>query len=321
MRNVPPRVPRPAPPHVLPTPPVDGTASPVITEAGPGHRAVTFLWRGTAGEVRVRANKLTHDSDAEIMERTGDLWHRTLRVPLGWRASYRLVVDGQEITDPLNPRVWSGFSVAETVPPSPWLTPAGPPRHRLSRLPLGLRYDPERPPSGTLVLLDGEDWTADAPVLLDNLIAAEAIPPVTAYLVTSGPSRMARLTCDDAFVDGLPHGGHTVIAGQSLGGLSALYAAHRHPDRFAVAISQSGSFWWPAGEPDWLAGRLAAAPPPRAHLEVGTLEWALRGPTERVRRALGEAATYREFQGGHDRYCWRNELAEALIAGYDRHSR
>ncbi|MGW0477967.1 alpha/beta hydrolase-fold protein [Nonomuraea sp. NPDC003214] len=313
MRDLPPQVPRPAPPQVVPTPPVDGTTSPVISAPAPDRRAVTFLWRGRAGEVRVRANKLTHQSDAALMERDGDLWHRTYLVRPGWRSSYLLTVDGQDVPDPLNPRRWRGFSIAETAPPSPWLTP-GEPRHRLSRLPLGWRYDPVRPAEGSLVMLDGEHWVDDLPVILDNLIGAGAIPPVTAWLVESGPDRAARLTCDAAFADALPYEGRTVIAGQSFGGLAAVHAAHRHPDRFAAALSQSGSFWWPNGpEPERLTGQIAARPP-RVHLQTGTLEWALHGPTERLRQALGDAGTHAAFEGGHDRYCWRNELADGLIA-------
>ena len=362
----PPFVPRPAPPETVPTPPLDASAAPMVCELDPGHRAVTFWWRGQAEEVRVRANKLTDRSDADLLERTGDLWHRTYRVRAGWRCSYHLVVDGQEIIDPLNPRAWQGYSIADTTPPSPWLagttappfsptatttppfspsgtttppawsagsTPrssspagatsqapslaAGEPRHRLTRLPTGWRYDPVRPAAGTLVLLDGQDWADDLPVMLDNLIAAAEIPPVTAWLVETAEDRVRRLTCDPAFVDGLPYGGHTVIAGQSLGGLTAVYAAHRHPGRFAAAISQSGSFWWP-NDParEWLTGQVRDAPPPRVHLQAGSLEWALSGPTERMRAALGDAATYEEFEGGHDRYCWLNELPAALIAVY-----
>ncbi|GAA4908899.1 enterochelin esterase family protein [Nonomuraea thailandensis] len=317
MRDLPPRVPRPAPPQTLPAPTLDLDVSPLVTEVDAGHRAVTFSWRGQAAEVRVLANKLTHDTDAALMERTGDLWHRTYLVPAGWRASYRLSVDGAPLTDPLNPRVWQGFSIAETAPPSPWLAPGGEPRHELTRHPVGWRYDPLRPPRATLVVLDGEHWADDLPVMLDNLIEAGALPPVTAWLVESGPDRARRLTCDPEFVDALPYEGATVIAGQSFGGLAAVYAAHRRPDRFVAAVSQSGSFWWPNGpSPEWLTSELSGTAPPTVHLQVGTDEWALTGPTERLRERLGEASTFRTYAGGHDRYCWRNELADALITAF-----
>ncbi|WP_068921913.1 enterochelin esterase [Planobispora rosea] len=244
----------------------------------------------------------------------------------------------QAVTDPFNPRTVAGHSVAELpgAPPQRWLAP-GPLRGRTDRRTIGDRtvwhYRPDRPPEGTLVLLDGERWLGDLPVVLGNLAAAGAVPPLSALLVQAGSpaARIQDLTCDDDFVaflaDALPSGEHpparTVVAGQSLGGLTALYAAHRRPDRFGSAVSQSGSFWWP-NDPggsggEWLTAELAATGrvPDRAYVEVGTYEWALLGSTRRLRdvlRARGCELTYREYEGGHDAACWRGSLAEGLIA-------
>lgn len=443
MRTIPPQLPRPAPPEIVPGPRVQALAAelragrpealgafweeaasrgtPLVEEipGDPGHRAVTFLWRGDAHDVLVMANKLTDPSvlDESLMERLGDtdVWHRTYRVGSGWRASYRLAPRGrtapgpigdeaarrrdamlaagspasraaverwclglaQAVADPLNSRIWRGYSVVELpdAPPQRWLAP-GPSRGELSRHTIGgrtvWRYEPELRPRGTLVLLDGQDWTEDLPVILGNLVEAGAVPPLTALLPESGtPGDRARdLTCDDRFLsflaDELPIGEHpasrTVVAGQSLGGLAALHAAYRRPDRFGAAVSQSGSFWWPNGPdgpdgPDgpgehnehngpggpvrsagsgreWLTGELAAAArvPARCYVEVGTQEWALLGPTRRLRdvlRAKGCDLTYREYEGGHDGACWRGSLADGLIAAFggggqerpDRHSR
>lgn len=309
------------PPETLPGPRPGATVTPVVTRLDDEHDEVTFLWRGPAREVRVLAGRLRPDGADTLLERGPGLWSRAFRVRRGWRASYRLQVDGAQVADPLNPRLWRGFSIAETTPSSPWLVP-GRRRHRLVREPAGFRYEPALPPVGSLVALDGEEWTDDLPVILDNLIAAGRIPPVRAWLVESGPDRTARLTCDPGFVDALPHDGFTVIAGQSLGGLTAVYAAHRHPGRFAAAVSQSGSLWWPDGpEPEWLTGELARGPVrgpmPRVHLQLGSLEGDdMHGPTERLRAVLGAAADYREFEGGHDRYCWRDRLGDALIAAF-----
>ena len=46
----------------------------------------------------------------------------------------------------------------------------------------------------------------------------------------------------------------TVVAGQSFGGLSSLYAALHWPQRFGCVLSQSGSYWWPhrGGQQDGL---------------------------------------------------------------------
>lgn len=39
----------------------------------------------------------------------------------------------------------------------------------------------------------------------------------------------------------------TVVAGQSFGGLSALYAGLHWPERFGCVLSQSGSYWYRIG--------------------------------------------------------------------------
>ncbi|MEV0630434.1 hypothetical protein [Nonomuraea wenchangensis] len=97
------------------------------------------------------------------MERTGDVWHRTYVVRRGWRASYRLRVDGVDLPDPLNPRSWNGFSVAGTTPPSPWLAPPAAPRHKLSRHPLGWSRAGPRPAAHLRPRLRGRSADDGAP--------------------------------------------------------------------------------------------------------------------------------------------------------------
>jgi enterochelin esterase family protein len=203
------------------------------------------------------------------------------------------------------------------------------------------------PPGGgrdlpVLVLMDGEMWQPglDVAVLLDNLIADGRIPPLVALLPESlGPDvRWAELACNEVYVgflerELLPWAGEwlplsqdparTVVAGQSLGGLTAAYAAVCAPDRFGLVLAQSGSFWWPDGpdleSSEWLTGRIAAAErlPVRFWLSVGEQEWVALPAARRlrdtlVRKGYGDAA-YREYNGGHDYLCWRTELADGLV--------
>ena len=190
-----------------------------------------------------------------------------------------------------------------------------------------------------LVLLDGEIWARRLPVfpMLDNLIADGTIPPLAAVVLAAG-GRITRFTeypCDDRFAaylaeDVTPWAADrlgatadpaaTIVAGQSLGGLAAAYAAYRAPHRFGNVLSQSGSFWWPnAPGAEWLTARYAAADrlPLRFHLEVGRDEWTGIGPNRRLRDALnakGYPVTYTEYSGGHDQACWQVGLAGALHA-------
>ncbi|MFC7302954.1 enterochelin esterase [Streptomyces monticola] len=191
-----------------------------------------------------------------------------------------------------------------------------------------------------LVLFDGEAWqpALGLATLLDNLIADGRIPPLVALLpeALDVGTRWRELGCEDRFVgfltdELLPWAkgwlpvtddpARTVLAGQSLGGLTAVYAALRAPHRFGNALSQSGSFWWPDGRPGAeLVTRLAAESPRlpvRLRLSAGEQEWVLLPATRRLRDTLRERgyadATYREFNGGHDYLCWRTELADGLV--------
>ncbi|GDY68412.1 hypothetical protein SAV14893_078050 [Streptomyces avermitilis] len=113
----------------------------------------------------------------------------------------------------------------------------------------------------------------------------------------------------------------TIVAGQSLGGLTAAYAAVHSPHRFGNVLVQSGSFWWPDGpQAEWLTGRLAASKrlPVRFWLSFGEQEWVALPAARRLRDTLTakgyDDARYREFNGGHDYLCWRTELADGLVA-------
>ncbi|WP_433528281.1 enterochelin esterase [Micromonospora sp. CA-263727] len=190
-----------------------------------------------------------------------------------------------------------------------------------------------------VVLLDGEVWAADGrlPSTMDNLAHAGRIPPAVVLMVDSGdvPTRTRVLGCDPGFAAFLADdllgwaadrwpvtadAARTVLAGQSLGGLTAAYAALCAPHRFGAVLCQSPSLWFPGGPAaEWLTGRYADAParPLRWYLEVGTREWDLIGPVRRFRDVLngrGYPLTYAEYDGGHDIACWRGSLANGLTA-------
>ncbi len=208
-----------------------------------------------------------------------------------------------------------------------------------------------RPPNGlpwpVVVLLDGRDWHGlPLAPLLDGLVADGTLPPALTVMVDSldMPTRVAELACSDDFVAflggellpwlGRDHRvsddpGRTAVAGQSLGGLTAVYAAHRAPERFGRAVSQSGSFWWPnvavtGGESERMTKLVAAADavPDRVHLTAGTNEWSLLDANRRLHAALLERgaalgrdpgfAVFEEYNGGHDRACWRAGLPGGL---------
>mgnify|MGYP003477965653 FL=1 len=256
--------------------------------------------------------------------------------------------------DPLA-RARSGLASVASAPRAPRFTlPDGAPPGRLIPATLangsrGWWHIPAGPAPeqwDVRVLFDGDDQQGER---LDAWVAAGVKRRVT-LLVDSGDlrARVRDLSCSTAMIQALvnaldgadpsdfgapltrdPAG--TSIAGQSLGGLSALFAQCVAPQRFGASVCQSGSFWWPnvAGSgpanassavvPEWLTHAIETSRPQlsRVHLEVGTHEWVLLEPTRRLRDVLAdvtESLHYREFDGGHDSACWEVQLPSALMA-------
>jgi len=281
--------------------------------------------------------------------------------------------------DPLNPRRAVGGLPASSVelpgaPPQPWITkqpdvPAGKLEWKKLKsailnnernvgvyTPPGYRTDGQ--PYGLLVLFDGLAYTlfVPTPVILDNLLAKNLLPPLVAIILDNPTptSRDIELPCHAGFADFLAQEvvpwmrqnyhvtadpSQTVVAGSSYGGLAAAFAGFRHPEVFGNVLSQSGSYWWkPAGEAEheWLTKQLVTSPklPVRFYLEVGLME---TGPSpgdgpemvvvnrhlRDVLQAKGYVISYREFNGGHEYLNWRGTLADGLrlLMGKDKADR
>ncbi|WP_234362934.1 enterochelin esterase [Streptomyces formicae] len=231
-------------------------------------------------------------------------------------------------------------------------------RHRLPAGALGAERDVwaylppggPRPGTPTVVLCDGDVWFGQLAFqdTLDALIADGAVPPlaVLAPDAVDLPTRWRDLTACDTYVhfladELLPWAAgrwplttdpaRTVVAGQSLGGLTALYAGLLRPDRFGTVLAQSASLWWrpglPYGVPDlepsdelpWLVSRFVELPRPRLriHLDAGLHEGAMvdysRALYEQL-AARGDPVTFGTYNGGHDYACWRGCLADGLTA-------
>jgi enterochelin esterase family protein len=201
-------------------------------------------------------------------------------------------------------------------------------------------YDPEHT-YPLLVCFDGGAYVHDAylplPTVLDNLIADGAIPPVVAVLPDSldGAMRGLELKLHDPFVefltDELLPWAHdlisfrddptqTVTAGASLGGLTAAFCGLRRPDVFGLVLSQSGAFQRGLPEDFARADKL----PLRFYLDAGSLETVgfdrfapLFHANVHLRDVLvakGYDVTFQEFAGGHDYFCWRETVADGLVA-------
>ena len=122
----------------------------------------------------------------------------------------------------------------------------------------------------------------------------------------------------DANYRTLPAREYTAILGSSLGGLSADYAIHRHPDVFAMAGVFSPSYWV-SDAPFARAWRTPLPHDARLYLFMGAQEG-----EESVRNVEGMANTLRAHPGGaqvtlrivpdagHDEGAWREAFPVAV---------
>lgn len=273
--------------------------------------------------------------------------------------------------DPLNPRSSLSFNGEKVsfvdlpgAKPQPWLQLApGAPQGRVEEklfqsTALGNErrvwiYTPPGSPQRTrpypvVVLLDGRTYlhSMTMPATLNNLIAKGRIPPLVAVMVDTARNRNLELHFHEPFVEFLDkellpwlsaqyrvttNPEETILGGASAGGLTAAFAAYRHPDRFGNVLSQSGAFAHARTGDDsgfeWLLRQYASRPKMkvRFYLEAGVLENS--APSDRpevslldsnrhmrdVLKGKGYEVHYQEVGGGHQPVSWRGGVADGLI--------
>ncbi|MEW5164060.1 alpha/beta hydrolase-fold protein [Klebsiella aerogenes] len=120
----------------------------------------------------------------------------------------------------------------------------------------------------------------------------------------------------------------TVLAGQSLGGVSALMAARHAPETFGLVLSHSPSMWWTpdggsrphlfsATDTSWVSEHVLSAPPRtvRIRLCVGSLEGSTVPHVQQLHQQLqasGVDSHCAIYTGGHDYAWWRGALLDGL---------
>ncbi len=116
-------------------------------------------------------------------------------------------------------------------------------------------------------------------------------------------------------IDPVENPGAFGILGASAGGLMAFHTALRAPQIFGHLISQSGAFEVEGVEfvvNDLV--RYVPVPALNIWMDVGEYEFLLQS-NRRMHALLlerGYAVTYREYPGGHNYTCWRNDVWQGL---------
>ena len=295
-----------------------------------------------------------------------DLWMLTIDLPERSRIEYKLSVKGPArrrlVLDHLNPhRARDPFGTNSVVTgplyerpdwsvPRPDAAP-GTIRHLevassvfgdVRRV--GLYVSPGDGPGPRPLIMahDGSEYVeyAALAVVLDNLVAAGAVPPLACAL--SDPhDRLHEYTGDDRHADHVVHELLPAVAaevaidprrrvalGASLGGVAGLHTAWRHPGVFSGLVLQSGSFVTALGGRHHRGAAFApvvefmreflAAPGPlpgRIHLSCGRFDGLI--VENRILaaqlRERGVSVELEEAADGHNWENWRDRLRSGLV--------
>ncbi|MBM6549600.1 enterochelin esterase [Marinomonas ostreistagni] len=204
-----------------------------------------------------------------------------------------------------------------------------------------------------VTLLDGECWSkaSGLPDVLNFLTQCKLLSPAVYIMVGSvgAEQRVQEFTANDdfwlAFFEELipklklefglpPLAQNMLVAGQELGGLSALQAGLYWPQYITKVISLSGAFWWPDKRREPLAkadansvrlmDQVMASCSPLAQLSVyfaaGEGERTLLAHNEEMAYVLQHKQSkvlYENYAGGHDWLSWRSSLIRGLSALLD----
>ncbi|MBI5962876.1 MAG: esterase family protein [Chloroflexi bacterium] len=195
---------------------------------------------------------------------------------------------------------------------------------------------PVSEPVPLLIVYDGGDYLERGKlnVIVDNLIHKKRIQPIAmAFLQNGGDHRGVEYACSDATIvwleniilplarrklnllDITTHPGAYGVLGASFGGLMSMYTGLRMPEIFGKVICQSGVF--ESEGRDFVAVDLIHYQLSRQiklWMDIGHFDWLLEDNRrlQPILRENGYDVTYREFSGGHNYTCWRDEIPRAL---------
>ncbi|MFF7891710.1 alpha/beta hydrolase-fold protein [Streptomyces sp. NPDC007907] len=330
-----------------------GVGAPASVPDGEGGWRTLFLWRGPSP---VTIEFESWSEPVPLRRWAGsDCWYAEVRLPARLRVTYRFVAGEGCHADPFNPDGAGGDRSVAATPDAPeqphWplvaadaVLPVPRARIRWASERLGGRRTVRIHPAGgggpVVLLLDGDDWLYLHPAVtaFDSAVAAGEMPPVTLVFLPA-KDRAAEFTCRpelweavrDELLPLVAESGvpadpeRLVVAGQSLGGLSAVYAALQFPGLVSRVACQSGSFWWtpdavkssdPLGGPvgGAIAGRLregADLSGLRVAFDVGEHETRMLphcGLVESLAEQSGATVRVSRSASGHDRAGWRHAL-------------
>lgn len=317
---------------------------------------VTFIYRGNAETVYVAGEYNQWELEDRMSKNEEGVWYINKRFPENARFDYKLIVDGNWITDPLNEKT---TCVSADNINSNLIMPKYSSDHEKivnSQVPKGnllknvklksdymgcsMNYHVYLPHgyenshiSHVLYVMDGSEYLNYANIdrVLDYMIHMGEIPRMVAVL-TDPNDRNAEYTISrkhySYFIKELvPFAERNYLSprvmversiiGVSWGGLTALYIAANTPGKFNRLLSQSGSFW----PKDWLIFDIiskADVSNMKFCLQTGTVQ-----DTEEMNDALAKLieskhghVEYAKYSESHNWMNWKGHLNEGLKTLY-----
>lgn len=190
------------------------------------------------------------------------------------------------------------------------------------------------PKMPVLYVQDGSEYISRAKAInvLENLIAAKKVEPFMIVFVDP-KDRMKEYFANDDWADfmalevvpavekkyfsAIKTGRENrALLGASLGGITSVHAALKHPEIFGRVGGQSSSFWVDSERVVKELEKLDASKTKyRFYFDDGTLEGV--EDSQKVVKILkdkGFDVTYAEAEAGHNWTAWRDRLADAFIA-------
>jgi Glucoamylase and related glycosyl hydrolases len=264
------------------------------------------------------------------------------------RVEYKLIADGKWITDPLNPnKVDNGvggensFFMMPGYRPTSWDKGDAPKLEELdiASKNFGTRtikvYVPNPLSSRlnlpALYVEDGSDYVARAKAIQiqQNLVKAGKVKPFIMVFIDP-KDRNKEYWANDQWADfvanevvseidrrysTIKNREGRALLGASLGGVTSIWTALRHPGIFGRIGGQSSSFWIDDGRVVKALQNLDGKTKFKFYIDDGTLEGVDDShKVVKILRNKGFDVTYNEAEAGHNWTAWRDRLADAFIA-------
>jgi enterochelin esterase-like enzyme len=309
---------------------------------------VFLVYRGKASRVEVAGDMTGWAPGRVFMQKVGeDVWAVALGLAPTARVEYKIVADGQWLTDPLNPNKMdngvggeNNFFAMPGYQPSEWDKGDALQTEKfdIETKNFGKRSISVYVPAGVsepmhvLYLQDGGAYVTRARAIQTqrNLVKAGKVKPFVMVFIDP-KDRNKEYWANDQWADfvadelvneidkryrTVPTRDGRATLGASLGGVTSLWIGLRHPDKFAKLGGQSSSFWIDGERTVKELSRLDEQKTKfRFYLDDGVLEGV--DDTRRVNvmlRGKGYPVTYVEGQTGHNWTAWRDRLADAFVA-------